>query len=102
MPPDKVATARQMYESKNYTIEAIAKVLGVSRASIYRHLADGPPSPTAERSSLLRLRRHYLGRRHLGSQSRGLVRLAAEVVERVDYGRFPDALSGTGWAGGVT
>ncbi len=47
MPADKVATARQMYKSKNYTIEAIAKVLGVSRASIYRHLADGsPPSPS--------------------------------------------------------
>ncbi len=42
MPPDKVATARQMYESKRYTVEAIAKVLGVSRASIYRHLVDGP------------------------------------------------------------
>ncbi len=45
MPPDKVATARQMYESKKYTIEAIAKVLGVSRASIYRHLEEGPPPP---------------------------------------------------------
>lgn len=43
MPPDKVATARQMYESKKYTVEAIAKVLGVSRASIYRHLTDAPP-----------------------------------------------------------
>jgi len=41
MPPDKVATARQMYDSKDYTVEAIARVLGVSRASIYRHLA-GP------------------------------------------------------------
>ncbi len=38
MPPDKVATARQMYDSKDYTVEAIARVLGVSRASIYRHL----------------------------------------------------------------
>jgi len=41
MPPDKVATARQMYDSKDYTVEAIARVLGVSRASIYRHLT-GP------------------------------------------------------------
>ncbi len=40
MPPDKVATARQMYESKDFTVEAIARVLGVSRASIYRHLVD--------------------------------------------------------------
>lgn len=39
MSPDKVATARRMYESKEFTIEAIAQVLGVSRASIYRHLA---------------------------------------------------------------
>lgn len=43
MPPDKVATARQMYESKDFTVEAIAGVLGVSRASIYRHLI-GPTS----------------------------------------------------------
>jgi hypothetical protein len=34
-----VATARRTYESKEFTIEAIARVLGVSRASIYRHLA---------------------------------------------------------------
>jgi len=40
MPPDKVATARRMYDSKDYTVEAIAAVLGVSRASIYRHLAS--------------------------------------------------------------
>jgi len=52
MPPDKVATARQMYESKDFTVEAIARVLGVSRASIYRHLvnpvsAGGPTGGTA-------------------------------------------------------
>ena len=41
MSPEKVATARRMYESKEFTIEAIARVLDVSRASIYRHLADG-------------------------------------------------------------
>jgi DNA invertase Pin-like site-specific DNA recombinase len=46
MPPDKVSTARQMYDSKEFTVEAIARVLGVSRASIYRHLA----APGAERS----------------------------------------------------
>jgi hypothetical protein len=38
MPPDKVTTARQMYDSKEFTVEAIARVLSVSRASIYRHL----------------------------------------------------------------
>ena len=46
MPPDKVAAARQMYDSQQYTVEAIAKVLGVSRASIYRHL--GSPAATNE------------------------------------------------------
>jgi hypothetical protein len=46
MPPDKVATARQMYDSKEFTVEAIARVLGVSRASIYRHLAA--PDPRTE------------------------------------------------------
>jgi hypothetical protein len=33
-----------MYDSKEFTVEAIARVLGVSRASIYRHLA----APRAE------------------------------------------------------
>ncbi|MHB8312778.1 MAG: helix-turn-helix domain-containing protein [Candidatus Dormibacteria bacterium] len=47
MSPDKVATARRMYESKEFTIEAIARVLGVSRASIYRHLA-GPEKARLE------------------------------------------------------
>lgn len=50
MPPDKVATARQMYDSKDYTVEAIARVLGVSGASIYRHLASSATNaeePTA-------------------------------------------------------
>lgn len=50
MPPDKVATARRMYDSKEYTVEAIARVLGVSRASIYRHLtgpATNGQEPTA-------------------------------------------------------
>ena len=45
MPPDKVAAARQMYDSKQFTVEAIARALGVSRASIYRHLGPAPASP---------------------------------------------------------
>jgi Site-specific recombinases, DNA invertase Pin homologs len=36
MTPEKLAVARHMY-SKEHTIDAIAKTLGVSRASIYRH-----------------------------------------------------------------
>ena len=46
MSPDKVTTARRMYDSNEFTVEAIARVLGVSRASIYRHLAA--PDPGAE------------------------------------------------------
>jgi DNA invertase Pin-like site-specific DNA recombinase len=38
MTADKVRVAREMYASKQYTVAAIAKTLGVSRASIYRHL----------------------------------------------------------------
>ena len=45
MSAEKVEVARRMYESREYTVAAIAATLGVSRASIYRHLdrlpADG-------------------------------------------------------------
>lgn len=46
MTPDKVRLARQLYDSREHTVDAIAKTLGVSRASIYRNLsppADAPP-----------------------------------------------------------
>jgi DNA invertase Pin-like site-specific DNA recombinase len=39
MTPDKIKVARQMYDSREHTVEAIAKALGVSRKTIYRHLA---------------------------------------------------------------
>ena len=39
MTPEKVKVARQLYDSKECTVEAIAKTLGVSRKTIYRHLA---------------------------------------------------------------
>jgi hypothetical protein len=39
-------------EPKEFTIEAVARVLGVSRASIYRHLADAEvATPEAPSSS---------------------------------------------------
>jgi DNA invertase Pin-like site-specific DNA recombinase len=38
---DKLRVAREMYRSGQYTVAAIAKALGVSRASIYRHLPGG-------------------------------------------------------------
>lgn len=72
MSPDKVATARQMYDSKEYTVEAIARVLGVSRASIYRHLTDpdrgagpagGKASAKAVPPPLPRKPRPHAGRR---------------------------------------
>jgi DNA invertase Pin-like site-specific DNA recombinase len=41
MTPEKLAVARQMYESRKHTVEAIAKTVGVSRTSVYRHLRAG-------------------------------------------------------------
>jgi transcriptional antiterminator len=38
MTPDKTTIARQMYDAKEHTVKAIAKPLGVSRKTIYRHL----------------------------------------------------------------
>ncbi len=38
MTPEKIATARQLFDSVEYTVAAIAEVVGVSRASIYRHI----------------------------------------------------------------
>ena len=38
MTPEKIKVARQLYDSKEHTVEAIAKMLGVSRKTIYRHL----------------------------------------------------------------
>jgi DNA invertase Pin-like site-specific DNA recombinase len=46
MTPDKVRLARQLYDSREHTVEAIAKTLGVSRASIYRHLDPVAPPPS--------------------------------------------------------
>jgi DNA invertase Pin-like site-specific DNA recombinase len=40
MTPEKRALARSMYDSGEHTVATIANVLGVSRASIYRHLGD--------------------------------------------------------------
>ncbi len=38
LTPKKVKVARRMYEDGDSTVAEIAKVLGVSRATIYRHL----------------------------------------------------------------
>jgi predicted transcriptional regulator YheO len=49
MTPHKLQVAQELYASGQYTMAAIAKTLGVSRASIYRHLtdADGGPGSSA-------------------------------------------------------
>jgi predicted transcriptional regulator len=41
MTAHKLQVAQEMYSSGQYTVAAIAKILGVSRASIYRHLNCG-------------------------------------------------------------
>lgn len=43
MTPDKVRIAAQMYDSRDYTVDQIAKTVGVSRGTVYRHL-DRKPS----------------------------------------------------------
>ncbi len=40
--PAKLATARAMSTSGDHDVATIARVLGVSRASVYRGLADVP------------------------------------------------------------
>lgn len=40
MSPAKIRQARAMYDEKAHTVQDIADVLGVSRPTIYRHLAD--------------------------------------------------------------
>jgi DNA invertase Pin-like site-specific DNA recombinase len=49
----KLQVAREMYVSGQYTVAAIAKTLGVSRASIYRHLARYPRPASAGSTTLL-------------------------------------------------
>jgi len=36
----KVKVARDMYAAREHTVEEIAKTIGVSRKTVYRHLAD--------------------------------------------------------------
>ncbi len=40
LSPKKIEVARKMYADGDSTVAEIAKVLGVSRATIYRHLGD--------------------------------------------------------------
>jgi DNA invertase Pin-like site-specific DNA recombinase len=45
MTPQKLAVARQMYASREHTMDAIAKTVGVGRSTLYRHLIS-PLAPT--------------------------------------------------------
>jgi DNA invertase Pin-like site-specific DNA recombinase len=49
MTAEKLRVARELYEAREHTTAQIARVLGVSRATLYRHLA--PASPTASPSN---------------------------------------------------
>ena len=44
MTPQKLAVARQLYDARQHTVAAIAATLGVSRASLYRHLRPVRPA----------------------------------------------------------
>jgi DNA invertase Pin-like site-specific DNA recombinase len=44
LTPQKLAVARQLYDSRQHTVAAIAATLGVSRASLYRHLRPARPA----------------------------------------------------------
>ena len=45
MTADKLRVARELYEAREHTTAQIARVLGVSRATLYRHLAPAAPTP---------------------------------------------------------
>jgi DNA-binding phage protein len=39
MTPEKLRVAREMYDSKEHTLEVIARTVGVGRTTLYRHLS---------------------------------------------------------------
>lgn len=44
LTPDKLATARQLYEGRQHTMQQIADIVGVSRATLYRALSGDKPA----------------------------------------------------------
>jgi len=46
MTPAKLATARQLYDGREHTVAQIADIIGVSRSTVHRALADPTPTPT--------------------------------------------------------
>jgi len=47
LTPHKAAVARRLHDGKEHTVAEIAKILGVSRATIYRNLAPSSCGPGA-------------------------------------------------------
>lgn len=41
MTPDKLRVARELRDGGQHTMAAIARTIGVGRATLYRHLVDG-------------------------------------------------------------
>ncbi len=46
LTPQKVALVRRLYDEKKHTVSEIAQMVGVSRATIYRHLSQVASGPT--------------------------------------------------------
>ena len=46
----KLQVAQEMYGSGQYTVAVIAKTLGASRASIYRHVSEAAAEPDLRRA----------------------------------------------------
>jgi DNA invertase Pin-like site-specific DNA recombinase len=53
MTPDKLAVAREMYASGKHTVAAIAATIGVSRASVYRHLPHTTGKAARDRDDIV-------------------------------------------------
>jgi DNA invertase Pin-like site-specific DNA recombinase len=51
MTAEKLRVARELYDAREHTTAQIAAVLGVSRATLYRHLAPATPTPAESRAA---------------------------------------------------
>jgi DNA invertase Pin-like site-specific DNA recombinase len=50
MTAEKLRVARELYDAREHTTAQIARVLGVSRATLYRHLTPAAPTPETSTS----------------------------------------------------
>lgn len=51
LTPQKVAVARRLYDERQHTVAEIARIVGVSRATVYRHLSPVPATDSSEQSA---------------------------------------------------